>query len=88
MAKKNLNPPKNFEDAVAELEQILGKIEGGELGLEDSLLQYERGSFLIQYCRGVLNSAEKQIEEITQSSDGGLEARPIAQSDTSSDPTP
>jgi exodeoxyribonuclease VII small subunit len=85
MAKRNQNPPKNFEDAVAELEQILGKIEGGELGLEDSLLQYERGSFLIQYCRGVLNSAEKQIETITKGSDGSLEAHPL---ESESDPTP
>jgi exodeoxyribonuclease VII small subunit len=87
MAKRNQNPPKNFEDAVAELEQILGKIEGGELGLEESLVQYERGSFLIQYCRGVLNSAEKQIEVITKTSDGTLEAK-AEQLDTSTDPMP
>ena len=70
MAKRNLNPPKTFEDAVAELEGILTRVESGELGLEESLGQYERGSFLIQYCRGVLNSAEKQIELIGRSSDG------------------
>ena len=70
MAKRNQSPPKTFEDAVAELEQILTKVESGELGLEESLGQYERGSFLIQYCRGVLNSAEKQIELITRNSDG------------------
>jgi exodeoxyribonuclease VII small subunit len=85
MSRKNLNPPKNFEDAVAELEQILGKIEGGELGLEDSLLQYERGSFLIQYCRGVLNSAEKQIETVSKGSDGSLETHPLV---SPPDPTP
>ena len=74
MAKRSQSPPKTFEDAVAELEQILARVESGELGLEESLGQYERGSFLIQYCRGVLNSAEKQIEVITKNSDGGLEA--------------
>ena len=85
MTKRNQTPPKNFEEAVAELEQILGRIEGGELGLEESLLQYERGSLLIQYCRGVLNSAEKQVELISKSSDGGLEARPL---EGEPDPTP
>jgi len=85
MSRKNLNPPKNFEEAVAELEQILGRIEGGELGLEESLLQYERGSLLIQYCRGVLNSAEKQIELISKSGDGSLETRPL---EGEPDPTP
>jgi exodeoxyribonuclease VII small subunit len=78
MAKRSQNPPKTFEDAVTELEQILTKVESGELGLEESLGQYERGSFLIQYCRGVLNSAEKQIELITRNSDE-------AEGDTSSE---
>ena len=69
MAKKNLTLPKNFEDALAELEQILSEIEGGEVGLEESLLKYERGNFLIQHCRGVLNSAEKQIEQLSKSAE-------------------
>lgn len=73
MAKKNQTPPKSFEDALAELERILGDIEGGEVGLEESLQKYERGNFLITYCRGVLNSAEKQIEQLSQSPDGSLQ---------------
>ena len=66
MAKKNQTPPKTFEEALAELEQILTEIEGGEVGLEESLLKYERGNFLIQHCRGVLNTAEKQIEMLSK----------------------
>ena len=77
MAKRNQSPPKNFEDALAELEQILGEIENGELGLEESLVKYERGNFLIQHCRGVLNTAEKQIEQLSRSADGGLTAAPV-----------
>jgi exodeoxyribonuclease VII small subunit len=61
-AKKNQVPPKNFEEALAELEQILSEIEGGEVPLEESLVKYERGQFLIQHCRQVLSKAEKQIE--------------------------
>jgi exodeoxyribonuclease VII small subunit len=78
MPKRNLTPPKTFEDALAELEQILAEIEGGELGLEDSLGKYERGNFLIQHCRTVLNSAEKQIEMLGKSPDGGLKSEPMA----------
>jgi exodeoxyribonuclease VII small subunit len=74
MAKKTQVPPKNFEDALAELEQILAEIEGGALGLEESLVKYERGNFLIHHCRGVLNTAEKQIELLSKSADGGLVA--------------
>jgi exodeoxyribonuclease VII small subunit len=77
MAKKSQVPPKNFEDALQELEQILSDIEGGQVGLEESLVKYERGTFLIQHCRGVLNSAEKQIEVLTKSADGGLESVPM-----------
>ena len=77
MAKRNLTPPKTFEDALRELEAILAEIEGGELGLEDSLAKYERGTFLIQHCRGVLGAAEKQIELLSKSPDGGLQSEPM-----------
>lgn len=65
--KKNQSPPKNFEDALRELDQILAEIESGEVGLEDNLVKYERGTFLIQHCRGVLRQAEQQIEVLSKS---------------------
>jgi exodeoxyribonuclease VII small subunit len=72
MAKKQQTPPKNFEEALRELEQILNEIESGEIGLEQSLLKYERGNFLIQHCRGVLGAAEKQIEVLGKGQSGEL----------------
>ena len=66
MAKKNQSVPKNFEEGMRELEQILSDIERGEMGVEDSLVQYERGAFLIQHCRGVLNKAQTQIETLAK----------------------
>ena len=77
MTKRNENPPRNFEDALKELEQILGEIERGEVGLEESLVKYERGNFLIQHCQGVLNEAEKQIEQIGKNADGTLKTTPM-----------
>ena len=77
MARKNQSPPKTFEDALAELEQILADIEGGQVGLEESLVKYERGTFLIQHCRGVLGSAERQIEMLNKNADGGIESVPM-----------
>lgn len=79
MAKRNLTPPKSFEEALAELERILAEIESGEMGLEDSLAKYERGNFLIQHCRTVLNSAEKQVELLGKAPDGGLASEPMPQ---------
>lgn len=69
--------PKSFEEALRELEQILAEIEGGNVGLEESLVKYERGNFLIQHCRAVLNGAEKQIEILSKSADGELKSEPV-----------
>ena len=77
MAKRSQTPPKSFEEALQELEHILAEIEGGEMGLEESLVKYERGNFLIQHCRTVLNSAEKQIELLSKAPDGGLQSEPM-----------
>lgn len=77
MGKKNQTAPASFEEALEELETILREIEGGKVSLEDSLVKYERGNFLIQHCRGILNSAEKRIEQITRNADGTLSAAPM-----------
>lgn len=77
MAKKAQPVPKTFEEALAELEKILTDIESGQTGLEESLVQYERGTFLIQHCRTVLGAAEKQIELLTRKPDGSLAAEPM-----------
>ena len=80
MARKQ-TPPKNFEDALGELEKILSEIEVGEVPLEDSLVKYERGQFLIKYCRGVLGEAEKQIEQLSKAEDGTLQSEPMTESE-------
>jgi exodeoxyribonuclease VII small subunit len=76
MAKRTQSPPKTFEEAISELETILADIEAGEVGLEESLAKYERGAFLVQHCRTVLNGAEKQIELLSKAPDGSLRSEP------------
>jgi len=56
----------SFEGAIKELTNIVGKIEQGEIPLQDSLEQYEKGMTLIKHCRDILQKAEKQIEKITE----------------------
>ncbi len=56
----------SFEDALAQVESIIESIEGGEVGLEKSLSEYERGVKLIKRCREVLSSAEQRIEMLTK----------------------
>jgi exodeoxyribonuclease VII small subunit len=76
-SKKNQTPPKDFEEALKELEEILADIEKGEVGLEESLLRYERGTFLIQHCQNILNTAEKQIELIGRNQNGQVQTSPL-----------
>ena len=56
----------SFEQAIKELTNIVGKIEQGQIPLQDSLKQYERGMALIKHCRGILEKAEKRIEKISE----------------------
>ena len=78
--KKNNDISKlSFEQAIKELGSIVGKIEQGEIPLQDSLTQYERGMSLIQHCQAILKKAEKRIEKISQ---------PEAKSQQETDDTP
>ena len=56
----------SFEESIKELTNIVGKIEQGQIPLQDSLQQYEKGMALIKHCRTILNKAEKRIEKITR----------------------
>ena len=53
-----------FEDSLEALEQIIGQIENGDIGLEASLAAYKRGESLIKRCRGLLFDAEQRIESM------------------------
>jgi exodeoxyribonuclease VII small subunit len=50
-----------FSDALAELEQIVAALEGGQLDLEDSLARYERGVALLRACQSRLAEAEQRV---------------------------
>jgi len=54
-----------FESALAELEQIVKALEGGDLTLERALTLFERGVELSRFCHERLDEAEKRIEILT-----------------------
>lgn len=60
----------SFEEAIAGLTDIVDKIEQGQIPLQDSLDQYERGMALIKHCRTILQKAEQRIEKITKEEEG------------------
>jgi exodeoxyribonuclease VII small subunit len=59
-----------FEQALAELEQIVDRLEKGAVSLDDSIALYERGEALKKRCDELLKNAEMRIERITLSADG------------------
>ena len=60
----------SFEAAMAELEQIVTKLEKGDVELEESIAIYERGEALRNPCDGLLKKAEAKVEKITLNADG------------------
>ena len=55
-------PPASFEEAMEELEQLVARMEAGELPLEASVAAYKRGSELVRYCAGQLDKVESQVK--------------------------
>lgn len=54
----------HFEKSLGELEEIVRQLEKGELSLEESLAQFEKGIGLARQCQEVLNQAEQKIETL------------------------
>lgn len=55
------NVPESFEAAMAELAQLVARMEAGELALEASVSAYSRGSELVRYCAAQLEKVEQQV---------------------------
>jgi exodeoxyribonuclease VII small subunit len=66
----------SFEDALAELEQIVRRLEGGQVKLDEAILSYERGAQLKQHCERKLNEAQQRVDRIVIGSDGAVTAEP------------
>ncbi|MGV8841611.1 MAG: exodeoxyribonuclease VII small subunit [Bauldia sp.] len=59
-----------FEKALAELEQIVGRLERGDVPLAESIAIYERGEALKQHCETLLREAEVRVEKIRLGGNG------------------
>jgi exodeoxyribonuclease VII small subunit len=69
--------PKRFDQGMAELEQIVQRLEAGELPLEDALAAFEAGIGLVRMLNQRLTQAETRIEVLTHDADGGIHLRPL-----------
>ena len=80
MSKPRQETP-DFEAALAELEAIVQRLEHGELSLEESLRQFERGVMLTRSCQKALQAAEEKIRVLSKGADGELVERDLEADD-------
>jgi exodeoxyribonuclease VII small subunit len=66
----------SFEDALAELEGIVRRLEGGQVKLDDAIQSYERGAQLKRHCEKKLNEAQQRVDRIVIGSDGTVTVEP------------
>lgn len=69
-------PPFEFETALSELEQLVARMESGELSLEDSLRAFEQGIKLTRQCQQALTSAEQRVQILLEQN-GSSVAQPF-----------
>lgn len=60
----------SFEDAIKELEKVVGQLERGDVALDESIALYERGAALKARCVAKLKEAEEKVAKITLGADG------------------
>ncbi|WP_128892511.1 exodeoxyribonuclease VII small subunit [Erythrobacter sp. HKB08] len=63
----------SFEDALRALEDVVRKLESGDVPLDESIALYERGEKLRQHCQKRLDSAQARIQKIVQGPDGAAQ---------------
>jgi len=66
----------SFEDALAELEGIVRRLEGGQVKLDDAILAYERGAQLKRHCEKKLNEAQQRVDRIVIGPDQTVTVEP------------
>ena len=64
--------PKSFEEAITELEDVVARLEKGELSLDDSIAVFQRGIALSKYCNQRLDEVEKKISLLLEDENGEI----------------
>ena len=86
MSKQSVEPGKlTFEQALAELEKIVARMESGELSLEQALATHKRGLELARFCQQKLEAAQQQVKVLE-----GEVLKPLASvaTEVASEPAP
>jgi exodeoxyribonuclease VII small subunit len=70
---------KDFESNLKQLEEIVGKLEGGDLTLDQSLKLFEEGVKISRFCNAKLEEAERKVETLIKGADGALVEVPFTE---------
>ncbi len=65
-----------FEDALAEMEDIVRRLESGQVKLEDAIDANARGAYLKKHCEAKLKEAKSRVDKIVLAPDGGIGTEP------------
>ncbi|HEY2932156.1 MAG TPA: exodeoxyribonuclease VII small subunit [Acidobacteriota bacterium] len=68
---------KDFEEALKTLEEIVGRLEKGDLPLETALELFEQGVQISKFCNSKLTEAERKVEILMRGSKGEMQAEPF-----------
>ncbi|HUY09516.1 MAG TPA: exodeoxyribonuclease VII small subunit [Candidatus Dormibacteraeota bacterium] len=67
----------DYEAALADLDQVLARLEDGQVPLEEAMALYERGVRLVRRCSTLLDGVERRVSELTAGADGLPKERPL-----------
>lgn len=77
-----------YEVALAELDTLIAKLEGGSIPLEEAIGAYERGAVLARHCAELLERTEQRVKQLVVSVGGGMTERPLESVTTVADVRP
>jgi len=66
-----------YEQALAELDALIERLEGGQIALDEAITAYERGARLTRRCSELLDRTEQRISQLVVGGDGSLKERPL-----------
>ena len=72
MAERKTKAPEKFEEAFERLEEIVAKLESGDVALEESLDLYTEGMTLVKFCNQKLIAAREKIEKLSAKDEGSV----------------
>ncbi len=72
MTEKKSIEDYTYEEAIAEIEEILAKMESGNVPLDQSMKNFEEGMKLVAHCEKLLNSYERRISKVMEDREGNI----------------